>query len=177
MAISGRGGTMIHWIGVMVLEKGEDYVRKLGKQDLTVYSIGGRGLSNLVVSGEVPISPAVYSTHMRTSLSKGASVAWRDMGAVFANSLSFAVPKTTTSPHAAMLVLDFMLSKQGQKMRQDLGYVGTRPDMVDKSRGLPSKIHHLDMRPNYDAEYKKWSALKKVFGKAKKAPKKKKKKK
>jgi ABC-type Fe3+ transport system substrate-binding protein len=75
----------------------------------------------------------------------------------------------------AMLVLDFMLSKQGQKMRQDLGYVGTRPDMVDKARGLPSKIHHLDMRPNYDAEYKKWSALKKVFGKAKKRPKMKKK--
>ena len=39
----------------MVVSEGEDFVRKLGAQKMTLYNMGGPAVANLVVSGEVPL--------------------------------------------------------------------------------------------------------------------------
>src|SRR5262249_18665480 len=45
MALSA-GATVDEWIGVLLREKGEDFVRKLGKQDFRVYAVTARAVAN-----------------------------------------------------------------------------------------------------------------------------------
>src|SRR5262249_14908560 len=91
MSLSGRSSTFSHWVGNLVLTKGDDFVMKLGQQKFSVYEIAGRALSNLVVSGEVPLSPEIYDSHMANSQRQGASVSWRALGSVYAGAGAAAV--------------------------------------------------------------------------------------
>ena len=166
MSVSSRSSTLNNWIGAIVLSKGEDYLRKLGKQDITVYKISGRALSNLVVSGEVPISPAVYQAHMISSAKKGATVVWRAPGTVYAGAGGGAIAAKPPHPHAAMLLADFFLSKEGQAMRQNIGDQSARLDLVTPDK--PKQIMYLTDRPNYNQEFEHWGKLARtIFGPAK----------
>ena len=165
MAIADSGSTFENWIGGVVLTKGEAFLRSLKAQNFPVFKIGGRGFSNLVVSGEQPISPAIYSSHMANSKSAGASVAWRALGPSYALIDAVALPAKPAHPHGAMLYIDFVLSIQAQKMVQEMGYASARTDLENAEK--PERILYLTERPNYAAEYEHWSKLKvEVFGKA-----------
>lgn len=167
MALSGRSSTFAHWVGNLVLTKGEDFVMQLGKQNLSVYEISGRALSNLVVSGEVALSPEIYDSHMANSSRQGASVSWRALGSVYAGAGAAAVANKAPHPHAAMLVLDYFLSKEGQELRMEIGDASARNDLNTGAR--PSQILYLEDRPNYTVEYEQWMALgEKAFGPARK---------
>ncbi len=173
MGVTGRGSTLINWVYALTISEGADFVRKLASQNIRNYSIGGRGISNLVVSGEVALSPTIFSAHMYASRLKGASVGWRALGPTFSNVSGNAIPVHSNSPHAAMLFIDFTLGKVGQKIYTGLGYSSTRKDMT--SVDSPKKKLYLAVRPNYDKEYAAASRLaKEVFKSAKKKPAKKK---
>ncbi|HYM18715.1 MAG TPA: ABC transporter substrate-binding protein, partial [Micropepsaceae bacterium] len=57
MAMSGSVSTAANFVAALVLTKGEDFVRKLAEQNIRIYPITARALANLVISGEVAISP------------------------------------------------------------------------------------------------------------------------
>ncbi len=165
MGISDSGSTFEHWIGSVVLSKGEPFLRSLKTQQFPIFRIGGRGFANLVVSGEQPISPVIYSSHMANSRNSGANVAWRALGPTFAFVNAAALASKPPHPHAAMLYIDFALSAQAQQMARDMGYASARMDMADLEK--PTEIMYLSERPNYLAEYEHWTRLKlEVFGKA-----------
>ena len=169
MSISVQSSTLGNWTGAMVRDKGEDYVRKLGRQDITVWRINGRALSNLVVSGEVPLSPQIYDSHMENSLSKGATVGWRALDGVYANVNLLSIAKNAPHPHAAMLYTDFTLSNEGQTMRIKIGNRSARIDLASADK--PKKIHYLSEEPEYPHNFDKWVALaKQVFGAGKAHP-------
>jgi iron(III) transport system substrate-binding protein len=158
MAFSARGSTIPHWTGVVIMNKGEDLVRKIAEQQqVRVFQVSARGLANLIVSGEVPMSLATYSSHIYNSQQKGASVAWRALGPTYAITGATGISSAAPHPHAAMLTIDFLLSKEGQSMRQGLGYSTARLDMQNGAK--PDKIEYLTDRPNYLAEYEKWAAF------------------
>ena len=164
MAVTGIGVTLPAWVGVVVLSKGEDYLRKLGKQDIKNYKILGRALANLVVSGEVALSPTIYNSHMISSNAEGASVAWQALGAVYAGTGGAALARNAPHPHAAMLLLDFFLSKEGQTMRQAIGDSSARTDLASADK--PKDIVYIARRPTYAQDFEKWSDLAaEVFGK------------
>ena len=162
MAIAGSN-TLGNWIGAAVLDKGEDYVRKLGAQKVKIFNVSGRAVANLVVSGEVPLSPASFDSHIANSKSEGASVAWRALGGVYSTTGAVALALKAPHPSAAMLYIDFMLSKTGQEMFKQIGYASARNDIESKEK--PSKVYYLAQRPNYPEESEKWSLLgRQVFG-------------
>lgn len=162
MAIPGSN-TLGNWVGGAVLDKGEDYVRKLGVQKVKIFNVSGRAVANLVVSGEVPMSPASFDSHIANSKDQGASVAWRALGGVYATTGAVALAQKAPHPHAAMLYIDLMLSKEIQEMFMKIGYASGRTDL--ESREKPSKIYYVAQRPNYAQEYEKWQALgREVFG-------------
>ena len=157
------------WIGGVLAIKGEDYIRKLGKQEMTVYSVQGRALSNLVVSGEVALSPVVFNSHMHDSANRGASVAWRPLDGVYALVAAMATTTKSPHPHAAMIFIDFMLSKEGQTMRQDMGYVSARGDLTSPDK--PKQVVYGSQIPDLAAKFEQWNLLgQQVFGKGRSAP-------
>ena len=171
MTISGWVSTTAYWVGAMVLTKGEDFVRRLGQQNFVVYEVSPRAIASLIVSGESPISPAIYSSHVNNDRAKGAPVAWKPLGAVYGQTGAVAVAAKAPHPHAAMLLIDVMLSKDGQVMRQELGYVTARTDLVNEGE-QPKEVIYMADRPNFLQEFETWSALTaRAFGKGKAPPK------
>lgn len=158
MGLAARPSSIVTWVGALVLSEGEDFVRKLGQQDFRLYNLGGRAVSNLVVSGEAPIVANNRSSHMHASRKEGAKVSWRALGPSYTSVSGTALPIRANNPHAAMLFVDFLLSKEAQKIySDDLGYSSMRTDMP--SADAPMQKLYLTLRPNFFREYEQWNAL------------------
>jgi iron(III) transport system substrate-binding protein len=54
------GATAARWVGAVIDTLGRDFIEKLSRQDVTVHKLSGAALANLVVTGEVPISPTIF---------------------------------------------------------------------------------------------------------------------
>jgi iron(III) transport system substrate-binding protein len=158
MAISGSLSTSGNWVGSMVISLGIDYVRKLGQQDIRIYELTGRALANLTISGEVPLSPTIYNSHVEASRAQGAPIAWNLPGPVAVTDTSAALALKAPHPHAAMLLIDFLLSKEGQTMYRELGYAPSRNAMAPKDFPALQKLY-LTNRPNYVQDFEQWAGL------------------
>ena len=158
MAISGSLSTSANWVGGMAISLGIDYVKKLGQQDIRVYELSGRALANLTIAGEVPLSPTIYNSHVEASRAQGAPIAWNVPGPVAVTDTSTALALKAPHPHAAMLLIDFLLSQEGQAIYRELGYVPSRNAMAPKDLPVLQKLY-LTNRPNYVQEFEQWAAL------------------
>ena len=103
-------------IGAMLKSKGEGFIKKLKEQDVTVHGVSGPGFNELLVSGEVALSFTAIQSNIGHAVDKGASVAWVPMDLVPAIAGGAAVFAHAQRPHAALLLIDFFLSPEGQKM-------------------------------------------------------------
>ncbi len=157
MAISGVSTTAINWVGTMLIAQGRDFVRKLGAQNIRVYNLTGRALANLMTAGEVMLSPTIYNSHVAASARKGAPLGWFAPGPVPVTDSGVAVARKAPHPHAAMLFVDFLMSKESQALYQQLGYDSPRSDAA----GAGAKLQRLYLtnRPNYIREYEDWAKL------------------
>ena len=115
MAIS-NDDVAARFIGAIIKSKGEGFVKKLKDQEVTVHGVNGPGFNELIVSGEVPISFTAIHSNIGHAVDKGAPVAWVPMDLVAAISGSAAVFSHAQHPYAALLLVDFLLSPEGQKM-------------------------------------------------------------
>ena len=109
-------------VGAMLKFKGEEFVRKLKAQNPVVHNVSGRALLDMVISGEVGVSPSTFRNHVEVSLKVGAPIAWVPMDVVPSNSGSTAVSVKAPHPHAALLLADFILGAGGQKVLEQYEY-------------------------------------------------------
>jgi iron(III) transport system substrate-binding protein len=157
MAISGVSTTAVNWVGTMVIVHGVDFVRKFSSQNIRIYNLTGRALANLMTAGEVTLSPTIYNSHVAASASKGAPLAWNAPGPVPVTDSGVAVARKAPHPHAAMLFIDFFMSKEAEAIYRELGYDSPRRD-ADGAGAKVDKIY-LTNRPNYIREYEDWAKL------------------
>lgn len=106
-------------IGAMLKFKGEEFVRKLKEQNIKLYTMSAGALNELVVSGEVAMSPTIFRNHALTAIKKGAPEAWAPMELVVDNAGGAALSAHAQHPHAAILFVDFLLSPEGQKILEE----------------------------------------------------------
>jgi len=158
MAISSLSVTAANWVGTMIVTHGIDYVRKLGQQQIRPYRVTARAVANLMISGEVAISPTTYLSHVEASRAQGAPLAWVAPGPVPVTDTSVAVAAKAPHPHAAMLFVDFLLSREAQLIYRDLGYLSSRVDMAAPD-GLKLTKVVLENRPTYIQDYETWTKL------------------
>ena len=84
MSLAG-GATSARWVGAVVESAGREFIDKLGRQDINVHKLSGAALANLVVTGEVPISPTIFDSNIFVAKRKGATVEWLPVEPVIAN--------------------------------------------------------------------------------------------
>ncbi len=158
ISIISTPATTNTWVGTLLLTKGEDFIKKVGEQNIKLHNMTGRALANLTVSGEVPFSPTTFNSHVTESKKQGASIEWIDPDAVSVIDTSVTVAVNPPHPHAAMLFIDFTLSKQGQDIYVATGYSSPRPDVQNESV-VPKKKLYLGARPNFLEEFEQWGRL------------------
>jgi iron(III) transport system substrate-binding protein len=158
LAVSATDTSLNNWIGTLVAAEGADYVLKLGKQNVKLFNMGGPAAANLIVSGEVPLLLNARWSHMFARKKLGGNVDWHALGPVYTAQSGVALPVRSVHPHAAMLFIDFMLSKESQDIWVNtLGYASLRKDMI--SRDAPKQKVYLAHNPNYARDYQQWGKL------------------
>ena len=152
--------TGVRMMGAMLKFKGEEFVRKLKAQDISLQSISGRAMADIAISGEVPISPSIFRDHAMESKLKGAPINWVPMEAVPTNAGATAIIYQAPHPHAAVLMADFILSPEGQKILEDLQFGSPAKDFGFK-RWYPEAGLNTEQ---YDKEATKWQKVLRELG-------------
>jgi iron(III) transport system substrate-binding protein len=148
-------------IAAMLASKGAEFVQKLKTQQITLHSVSARAILDMVISGELGISPSVFLSHSRVSIAKGAPIKWVAMDLVPTNAGGVALPLNAPHPYAALLFGDFLLSPEGQKF---LGKFG-----LDSAMNKPPfKRFYAETgltAERYEKENEKWEKLLNDIGK------------
>jgi len=126
-------------IGAMVRAKGEGFVRKLKDQEVTLQAATGPGFNELIVTGEVPLSFVGFSTNVSHSAAKGAPIAWVPMELNVANAGGVGISAHAPHPNAGMLLLDFLISPEGQKMLTETFAYGSAAKEYGFEKWYPEK--------------------------------------
>ncbi len=156
-ATSDTGNRMI---AAMLATKGPEFISKLKAQDIVLHAVSGRAIADMVVSGELGLSPTVFLSHARTSIAKGAPIKWVPMDLVPANAGGVAVPANAPHPHGALLFGDYLLSPEGQKL---LGKFG----LDSAANKPPFKRYYAEAgmtAERYEKENARWEKLLREIG-------------
>jgi len=126
---------------------GEDkalaYLQKLAEQDIAPIAAANRVTVDRVIDGEYAICLDAFLHHPIISARKGAPVASLPLDPVLTVVSSVMLPKAPPHPYAAMLFIDYLLSKEGQQTLQGADYFPARPDVPaspDLDKIVPHKI-------------------------------------
>jgi iron(III) transport system substrate-binding protein len=149
------GETSDKVIGAMIRTKGEEFVKKLKAQEMKLYSIDAPALVNVIASGEIVASPAIFQTHTLLAASKGAPLEWVPMDWVPTNVGSAAVAANPPHPHGALLMADYLLSPDGQAILEKFYYGSATKDQGFK-KWRPERGQTTD---NYEKELVRWEKL------------------
>jgi len=155
MCIPGSGTGVNFILNIMDSEGlGRSFIEQLIRQNVSVQNVSGAALAGMVVSGEVPLSPSIWDSNVRRSKAKGAPIEWRPLEPVFASVSYAGIAANAPHPHAAILLQDYLLSKEGQ---QFLGKGGLHSGRVDiESKAGKFKKNYLDSKYPIDVFRQKW---------------------
>ena len=114
-------------------EKAEAYLKKLSRQNIIGLSGSPRAVINRVMQGEYPMALNIFMHHPIISALKGASMASQPLEPVPSNASVITLAKAAPHPHAAMLLIDFALSKEGQNVLRNANYLPSHPEVAPRS--------------------------------------------
>lgn len=121
--------TGARWVGNALETLGREFLDKLAEQDISVQDMAPASLINLVVSGEIPLSPTIFDANVTLARRKGAPVEWRPLEPVVTTVGSAGLLAKAANPHTALLFIDYLLSKEGQQLIMKGGLWSPREDM------------------------------------------------
>ena len=112
---------------------GEDkafaYLQKLAQQDIVSIPSANRVVVDRVMAGEYSLCLDAFLHHPIISARKGAPIAPLPLDPVLTVVSSVMLPKTPPHPYAAMLFIDYLLSREGQQTLQRADYFPARLDV------------------------------------------------
>jgi iron(III) transport system substrate-binding protein len=156
----GIEGTDANWFMSLVKTMGEDKGVKLFKDIAATNGLSTRQghttLTNMVVSGEVPLALNVYRHFVLPAKAEGAPIAELQLSPVLAVPSGAAVMRRAPHPYAAVLFLDYLLSDGQPLLNAGEGGVPTNLKYQKLPKGL--KISFIDV-PGYVTENEKWRRL------------------
>ena len=148
------------WLAGVFADIGDARGRKVFKDIVTANGISARKghtlLTQLVVSGEVPLALTIYNYKAEQLKRQGAPIDWFTIGNAIARPNGVGVARKAPHPHAAVLFYDFELSPEGQQIIANLEFVPTSKKIDTPLNKLPMKF--VDAKIAID-EYDKWKML------------------
>ena len=152
-------GTDVTWFAAVARAMGEDkgiaYFRRLSAMKPEI-RYGHILTAQLVASGEVPFFLTAYNNNMETLKQKGAPVDWRPLQPAFGQAAAIGVARYSPRPHAALLLTEFILSREGQEIIKSVNRVPTSTAVDSPLNKFRYQI--IDSVLALD-EGDKWSAL------------------
>src|SRR5438309_500564 len=140
-------------------EKARAYFEKLKEQKIVNFGSGSaRTLVDRVIAGEYAIALNIFAHHPLISKAKGAPVNSKLMDPVAATAATMGIVKGAKHPNAALLLIDFILSKEGQEVLAGADYFPADPQVppsavlapdVPRIAGVPENFVGPDKLTRY----------------------------
>ncbi len=131
-------------------DKAMAYLRQLRAQNIINFGAGNpRTLVDRVIAGEYAIALQIFAHHPLISAGKGAPVAARLLPPVASAPGTLVIPKGSRHPHAAMLLMDFLLSKEGQQILAAAEYLPVRRDVEPLAQIAPIVPSRAGVEENF----------------------------
>jgi iron(III) transport system substrate-binding protein len=159
MAIAGTS-TGVRWVGSLLDNLGREYLEKIAAQEIRVQDMAAAALAGLVASGEVPLSPTIFDANVTVARQKGAPIEWRALEPVVTTVGYSGMSTKVPNPHAALLFLDYVHSKEGQQGIMKGGLWSPRDDIGTVEQRF--KKLYLDEKYSVDeleAKFNQWENL------------------
>ena len=152
-----HGDIPIAFVGMILESRGEEFLVQLGRQDVRMREVSQTALANLIASGEVALTPAMTSKDARALQAKGAPIGWNPAKPISPQRAAVALVKSAPHPHAALLMIDFMLSRapgEGQEVfeKQTYGSPG-------RGEALQYELIDITVRPDIAERWEQWEGL------------------
>jgi iron(III) transport system substrate-binding protein len=142
-------------IGAIIKTRGLELVKKLKTQEIALHTIIPPALLDLIASGEVLASPAIFRNHTLNAIAKGAPVEWVPMDVVPTNVGGAAIAAQPPHPHAALLLADYLLGPEGQAVLEKFEY-GSAAKNLGFKRWRPD---HGIATDKYEKDLEQWEKL------------------
>lgn len=140
-------GTKADWFAgvlqIMGREPGLKYMRALARQQPSLRE-GHELLAQLVVAGEGALDVNIPASSVDRIKEKGAPIDWTAVGAAPAVMVGIGQSAEAPHPNAAKLYIDFVLSREGQKILQSFGRLVARSDLQSEQ---PAAVKGIKMVP------------------------------
>jgi ABC-type Fe3+ transport system substrate-binding protein len=140
-------------------EKAKAYFEKLKEQKIVNFGAGSaRTLVDRVIAGEYAIALNIFAHHPLISKAKGAPVNSQLLDPTASTAATMGVVKGAKHPYAAMLLIDYILSKEGQEILSTAEYFPADPavpplpslaGVVPKTAGVPENFVGPDKLVKY----------------------------
>ena len=160
MTIAGTT-TGTQWIGAIIETFGMEFLERLAAQEINVQNISGAALSQLVASGEVPLSPTIFNSNIAVAKQKGAPVEWKPIDPVIGTTGMSGLVAKAPHFHAGLLFLDFLHSKEGQQAVIKGGLSSARNDVNDAEMKFKKIYIESKYPPDVmEKKFSEWDGLK-----------------
>jgi ABC-type Fe3+ transport system substrate-binding protein len=128
------------FIGAVLTEMGDNkgmaYLRELAKQRIVSIGVSARTVLDRVIAGEYPLALQIFNHHTMISARKGAPVDWIRMEPATGTLSVISVHRDAPHPNAAKLLVDFVISREGQQIFRDAGYLPADPAVPARTPSL-----------------------------------------
>jgi len=156
----------VEWYAAMLdywgRDKGTQFMRALARQK-PQQRRGHSLLTRLLVAGDFPLA-LIHAGEIEKEKQDGAPVEWvRTLDPVITSPSQVAIAAKAPHPAAARLFVDFLLSKEGQRLIESRGRVPARTDL-GSAAGRSLKVHYVAARlaPQFEQYEREFRG---IFGK------------
>ncbi len=155
------------WMAALINHWGEksglDFFRQFGRQVANT-RVGHQIIAEQIAAGSVIISANIHSNNSEWLKRRGLPIDWRPLEPVEVEFVGAGLPVAAPHPHAALLLIDFILSLEGQKIYRQWKRVPCHPsvpaDPPHMSEGFESIILDAEAFLKKESEYEKiWREL------------------
>ena len=128
----GPPGFIHNILASMGQEKGMAYLHAFAAQQPVTIPAAQRVVLDKVISGEYPLAVMTLNYHSTISAAQGAPVRWLRLEPLLQSFSMIGVVKDAPHPNAARLLVEFILSDEGQKIMADNDYLPASPHVPAK---------------------------------------------
>jgi iron(III) transport system substrate-binding protein len=145
------------WMAGMITYYGEaktvDLLRRLATQDIQ-FRVGHTLIQTLAAAGERPIVVVAFANGVERLKKDRAPIDWVAADPIIGLTFGLGLAKDAPHPNAAKLLIDYLLSKEGQEIIADAGYFVPRRDVAAPiMKQVPSKMKVIPLSMSLAAKY------------------------
>ena len=144
---AGPPGFIGNVLTSMGQEAGMAYLRRLAEQKIINVPAAQRVVLDQVIGGQYAMALMTFNNHSVISAADGAPVKWLKMEPAIELPNPVGLVRNAPHPNAAKLLLEYVLSAEGQSVLRNANYIPANPAVQPKDANLSPATGHFKATP------------------------------